>query len=255
MNEKRSLDIEDRINPVISLPALLLILAAAAGGALAAAIALPSWLPGLQNSLTGSAPQVFWYLARSSALVAYIMLWISMCLGLLISNKLAKLWPGGPTAVDLHQFTSILGLVLALFHGLILTGDRYLKASLGQVLTPFALAQYHPFWVGLGQLGFYLMAGVTFSFYIRKALTHSTWRALHYLSFAAYLFALIHGIGSGTDQGAVGFQMVYWSTGGVFLFLMVYRIVASLFQPSKSTGSRDRHSSKDRSRAAADHTA
>lgn len=252
MKDIHTITSEDHIDPVISLPALLLILAAVAGGALAGALALPSWLPGLQNSLTGSAPQAFWYLARSSALVAYIMLWISMCLGLLISNKLAKLWPGGPRAVDLHQFTSILGLVLALFHGLILTGDRYLNASLGQVLTPFTLGQYHPFWVGLGQLGFYLMAGVTLSFYIRKKLTHHTWRALHYLSFASYLFALIHGIGSGTDQGALGFQLVYWSTGGVFLFLLVYRILSASIQPGKSEKGRSR---QRRSQKAVDHPA
>jgi predicted ferric reductase len=234
MNSNHTSPPPDQISPVVSLPVFLLILAASAAGALAAAAVYPSWLPGLQNSLTGSAPQAFWYLARSSALVAYSLLWLSMCLGLMISNKLAKLWPGGPTAVDLHQFTSILGVVFALFHGLILTGDRYLNASLGQVLTPFTLAAYHPFWVGLGQLGFYLMAAVTFSFYIRKHMTHQTWRAFHFLSFAAYLFALIHGISSGSDSGTTWFQMVYWSTGGVFLFLVVYRLLAALVKPAKA---------------------
>jgi len=243
---------EEQISPVISLPAFLLILAAAAVGALAATMLIPRWLPGLLNSLTGSTPQAFWYLSRASALVAYILLWLSMCLGLLISNKLAQLWPGGPTAVDLHQFVSILGLVFAVFHGLILTGDRFLNVSLRQVLVPFALSAYHPFWVGLGQLGIYLMAVVTFSFYIRRQLTHRTWRALHYLSFASFLFALIHGISSGTDSGALGFQMVYWSSGGVFLFLLIYRLLASLIKPRKTEKGLDRHSIKNPSRVVAD---
>jgi len=199
---------------------------------LAAILVLPTWLPGLQGSLAGSSPQAFWYLSRSSALVSYVLLWLSMSLGLMISNKLARLWPGGPTALELHQHTSFLGVAFALFHGLILIGDRYLNASIWQVLTPFSLTSYQPFWVGLGQLGFYLMAGVAFSSYIRRQLTPRVWRSIHFFSFASFLFALIHGLSSGTDSGAAWFQALYWSTGGVFLFLLIYRLLAALFKPA-----------------------
>ena len=37
----------------------------------------------------GVEPKAYWYLSRSSAIVAYILLWISMVLGLAITNKLA----------------------------------------------------------------------------------------------------------------------------------------------------------------------
>jgi predicted ferric reductase len=215
-------------------PALLLITAAAGLGILAATRLLPAWLPAIQASLAGSSPQAFWYLSRSSALVSYFLLWLSMCLGLMITNKLARLWPGGPNAFDLHQYTSLFGLALGSFHGLILLGDRFLKARFWQILVPFGLSSYQPFWVGLGQLAFYLMAIVTISFYVRKQLSRQTWRAIHFLSFASFLLVLIHGLSSGSDSGTAWFQTMYWGTGGVFLFLLIYRLLASWIKPAQA---------------------
>lgn len=220
--------------PVLSLPAFLGLLLVAGGGALAAIWALPAWLPGLNASVQGGAPQVFWFLARASALVAYALLWASMCLGLLITNKLARLWPGGPLAYDLHQHTSLLGVGFALFHGLILLGDRYLNLTPAQILLPFALQEYRPLWVGLGQVGFYLMALVAFSFYVRRQITRRGWRLIHFLSFAAYALALAHGVASGTDSSATPITWFYWGTGGLFLFLLVYRALITVFKPAAS---------------------
>jgi predicted ferric reductase len=230
MNQS-SMPSPDENPPVIPLGTFLIILSTAAAGALAAILVLPTWLPGMSSSLQGSSPQVFWFLSRASALVAYVLLWLSMSLGLLITNKLARLWPGGPIAFDLHQFTSLLGVAFAVFHGLILLGDQYIHTSLSHILLPFSLQEYHPFWVGLGQLGFYLMAGVSFSFYIRKQLTQKGWRLIHFLSFASFLFALIHGITSGSDTSAGLVQLMYWSTGGTFLFLLIYRLMARFIKP------------------------
>lgn len=216
---------KDEIPPVMPLPVFLLVLAASTGGAIAAMMVLPAWLPSMQASLVGSTPHAFWFLSRASALVAYLLLWLSMCLGLMITNKLARLWPGGPVAFDLHQHTSLLGVAFALFHGLILLGDPYLNPNLLQVIFPFAMTSYQPIGVGLGQISFYLMAAVASSFYVRKQLTPRVWRSIHLASFITFAFALLHGIVSGTDSTTIWTQMFYWSTGGVFLFLLSYRIV------------------------------
>jgi predicted ferric reductase len=169
-NDPLTTDFDDSA-PAMSLMAFGLLLLSAVAGAALAILVLPDWLPAMNSSLQGSAPQVFWFLSRSSALVAYSLLWLSMALGLLITNKLARLWPGGPVAFDLHQFTSLLGLAIALFHGLILMGDQYIKFDLARVFIPFSNPDYRPLWVGLGQVGFYLLAIVALSFYIRRQIT------------------------------------------------------------------------------------
>jgi predicted ferric reductase len=224
----------EELLPTMPWLTFLLVLLATAFGALVAVLILPVWLPGLDASMAGSAPHAFWFLSRASALVAYWLLWLAMCLGLIITNKLARLWPGGPVAFDLHQHTSLLGLAFATFHGLILLGAHYLGATLWQVVVPFSMQQYHPLWVGLGQLSFYLVVPVSFSFYVRKQISTCKWRMIHFLSFISYTFALLHGISSGTDSSSSGVQVMYWITGGVFLFLFIYRVLISFAKPVQS---------------------
>lgn len=218
---------DDALPPAMALPALLSILAAAIAGALGAVFVLPSWLPALSASLLGEAPHAYWYLARSSAIVAYVLLWLSMVAGLLMTSKLARLWPGGPVAFDLHQHTSLLGLAFALFHALILLGDRYIQADLRQILLPFAYAGHQPLWVGLGQIGLYLLALVGLSFYVKSWIGRSAWRLIHFLSFALFILALLHGIFSGSDTANPWVQGLYWATGGSVLFLLCYRLLRS----------------------------
>src|SRR5438067_11731000 len=124
----------------------LLVVGAFAGAALAL-ITIPAWLPVLGASLVGADAKVFWYLSRASAFTALVLLWISMATGLLISNKMARIWPGAFTAFDLHQFTSLLGLGFAVFHVLVLLGEHYIGLSLFQLLVPFASTPYRPLWV------------------------------------------------------------------------------------------------------------
>ena len=226
MNQLQPIDLDPESS--MSAKAGVIIFIAAALGIAAAVLVLPNWLPGMAGSLSGAEPKVFWYLSRSTALVAMGILWASMMLGVGITNKMARLWPGAPAAFALHEYLSLLGLGFAAFHGLILLGDHYANFSLAQILTPFSTSGYHPFWVGLGQLGFYTWAIVTASFYIRNYIGQSAWRLLHYVSFFTYMAALFHGISSGTDTSLPWVQGFYWLTGGSLLFLTTARVVNSL---------------------------
>ena len=216
----------DAQQPAITLHTLALMLLTVVAGALAALAVLPVWLPQVSTSLAGPEPKAYWYLSRASALVAYVLLWHSMMLGLGMTNRLARLWPGGPAAFDLHRHASLLGLVFALFHALVLMGDRYIGYTFAQVFTPFASASYRPLWVGLGQIGLYGMALVGLSFYVRGAIGQRLWRLIHFLSFAVFLLALVHGLLSGTDSPAVWARGLYWLSGGSLLFLTIYRLLA-----------------------------
>ena len=208
----------------------------AAGGALLA-ISLPSLLPGLAASLLGPEPKAYWYLSRSTAFVAFGLLWLAMALGLMMTNRLARLWPGGPVAFDLHEHASILGLAFGLFHALILLGDRYANYSLAQILVPFASGGSLAGWVGLGQLGLYLMGLVGLSFYVRPLIGRAGWRLLHFLSFATFGLALLHGVMSGSDTGTPWAQALYWLSGGSLLFLAVYRVLVSVVKQAPTKAS------------------
>ncbi len=200
-------------------------------GLLAASLLLPDRALQLAGTLTGNAPKAYWYMSRGSAFVALSLLWISMMLGLLITDKMARTWPGAPVAFSIHEFVSLLGLAFGMFHALILLGDHYINYRLAQILLPFGSVNYHPVWVGLGQIGFYAWAIISATFYIRQSIGGKAWKFIHYASFFNFVIAMLHGLGSGTDATTVWAQAIYWVMGGSVLFLTVFRVVSGLVQP------------------------
>ncbi len=167
----------------------------------------------------------YWYLSRSSALVAFTLLWASMALGVSITNRLARFWPGAPTAFDLHQYVSLLGIGFVAVHVLALLGDTYIGYNLAQLLIPFGSTDYAPFWVGIGQVALYLLIPVTLSFYVRKRLGTRGWRTMHGLSYALYGLTLLHSIFSGTDTGSVWATALYGFSVLSLVGLTGYRVL------------------------------
>jgi predicted ferric reductase len=209
---------------------LWIIFPAVITGLIISLVVLPAWLPGMVSSITATDQRVFWYLSRATAIVAYLILWLSMAWGLLMTTRLVKSWPGFPPSNKLHKFFAIFGLSLGVLHGLLLLGDQFMNFTLAQILIPFANTTYRPTWVGFGQVSLYLWGLVVISFYLRKKIGQKTWRALHILTFLTYASVFIHGITSGSDSGTALMQVVYWVTGSVFIFLLGYRLLATSAQ-------------------------
>ena len=165
----------------------------------------------------------FWYMARSGGIVAYLLLWLSTVWGLTLSSKITDGLVPAPIAYGLHEFLSIGAVIFALLHAVVLLGDSYIEFTIFHLAIPF-IAPYEPFWTGLGIIGLYLTAVLTGSFYVRKHIGQKTWRMLHYLTFAAYGLALVHGLMAGTDSGLTEMKLLYLSTGFTILFLTYYRL-------------------------------
>jgi len=224
VNTPEQADYESSVN----IQSFLMFLVAMTVGLLVAVLLLPAWLPNMAFSLGGDAPKAYWYLSRATSFVALSLLWISMALGLGITNKMARLWPGAPAAFAIHEYVSLLGLAFAIFHAIVILGDHYIQFTFLQLLTPFSTVGYRPFWVGVGQVGFYTWAILAATFYVRPIIGQKTWRFLHYGSFGMYLLGIFHGIFSGTDTSMAWAQNYYWISAGSLIFLLMYRILASM---------------------------
>jgi predicted ferric reductase len=222
INSSEQVEYESSVN----IQTFLMLFVAMIVGLLVAVLILPSWLPNLSFSLGGDAPKVYWYLSRATAFVSLSLLWLSMALGLGMTNKMARLWPGAPAAFAIHEYVSLLGLAFAMFHAIVILGDDYINFTLLQLLIPFSTTDYRPFWVGIGQLAFYTWLILAVSFYIRPVIGQKFWRFLHYASFAMYLMGMFHGLFGGTDTSAAWAQNYYWISAGSLLFLLTYRILA-----------------------------
>jgi predicted ferric reductase len=195
-------------------------------GTAVGAVAVPVVGPILGGETAGLTPQAISHITRSSALAAYLLIWVSMLAGLSITSKAARKGPGMAASFGLHRYTTLLGLGFALMHALSLLGDPYMNYTVGELLVPFTAGSYKPHWLGLGQVALYLIAMIAASFYARNKLGMRTWRLIHSLSFALFLMALIHGVQSGSDSSYTWGQGLYWVSGASVLFGSLYRVLA-----------------------------
>jgi predicted ferric reductase len=213
----------------LTLSTWMALIVAIAVGALGALVLLPMFSDIFAQSLVGKEAKGYWFLSRASGVMAYVLFWASMMMGLLMSTKTTRLWSTGPTFMAMHEFTSILGLLFAGFHALILLGDAFIQTDVVQILTPFLMdfgkdgAQ--SIWVGFGQLGFYALALILLSFYVRQRISYGVWRWLHFGTFVAYMLVTVHGMLVGSDSQTTFMLSVYAFTNASILFLTLYRVL------------------------------
>jgi predicted ferric reductase len=168
--------------------------------------------------------QLWWYVTRASGIVAYLLLWLSMVLGLGVTSKFFDRLLDRVFTYDFHQFISLLSIAFVVLHVAVLLVDRYMPYSIWQILIPF-ISPYRPFWVGIGVIGFYLTLLVTVTFYIKRRIGMRAFRLIHVLSLVGYLGATLHGVYSGTDTPLPSMQFLYQGTGLVVVFLTIFWLV------------------------------
>ncbi len=155
-----------------------------------------------------------WYLSRSSGILAYIFLWLTIFLGLSIRNPLLKNFVARAYSFDLHCFLGAASVFWSLIHGTSLLFDPMINFGIGDVAIPFFshTAVVDPYYMSLGIAAFYLMAIMTVTSYLKNHLKNWLWRTLHFLNPAAFVFVVFHGLYNGTDINNNLF------IGGIYLF-------------------------------------
>jgi len=148
--------------------------------------------------LASSGPSTYWYLTRSTGAVALILLTISVVLGVLDVNRWTT--PHLPRFVidGLHRNVSMLVLVFIALHVITSVLDSFAPIALSDAVLPF-LGIYRPFWLGLGALAFDLLIAIAVTSFLRRRLGHRVWRITHWLAYACWPVALLHGLGTGSD--------------------------------------------------------
>jgi methionine sulfoxide reductase heme-binding subunit len=148
--------------------------------------------------LAAAGPSIYWYLTRSTGAVAILLLTFAVALGVVdVRRWSTPRWPR--FVVDsLHRNVSLLAMVFLLLHILTSVLDSFAPISLLDAFIPFA-GSYRPFWLGLGAVSFDLLLAVTITSLLRRRLGYTSWRAVHWLSYASWPIAMLHGLGTGSD--------------------------------------------------------
>jgi sulfoxide reductase heme-binding subunit YedZ len=148
--------------------------------------------------LAAAGPSAYWYLTRSTGAVALVLLTLAVALGVVDVRRWST--PNWPRFLvdSLHRNVSLLALAFLGLHILTSVLDSFAPISPVDAVIPFAGA-YRPFWLGLGAVSFDLMLAVIVTSVLRQRIGHAAWRAVHWLSYASWPVALLHGLGTGSD--------------------------------------------------------
>jgi DMSO/TMAO reductase YedYZ heme-binding membrane subunit len=149
-----------------------------------------------------------WYLMRGSGLVALALLTLTMVAGVANVSRLAT--PRWPRAVNalLHRNVALLSVTFLAVHVATAALDSYVPVGWLAVVVPLT-SRWDRFWVGVGTAAVDLMIALVVSSLLRARMTHRAWRAVHWLAYAAWPLAMVHGFAAGTDSGTAWARSVY----------------------------------------------
>ncbi len=148
-----------------------------------------------------TAPSPFWYATRGAGLVLLLLLTAVVILGILTTNRWGTARIPRFVSNALHRNLSLLTLVFLALHIITSIVDSFAHLGLKDALVPFASA-YRPFWMGVGVLGAELFVALVITSLIRQQLGYRLWRLTHWLAYASWPLALVHGLGTGSDTKA-----------------------------------------------------
>jgi methionine sulfoxide reductase heme-binding subunit len=169
----------------------------------------------MENTVTPWA----WYISRASALVGFLLLYISIFLGTVSGLPWIKRYFLRLRSLNFHCWISVQAFLFATIHGVSLLFDKFMHFSLAQIFVPFA-SDYQPGLVALGTISFYLMIILIMTSYARKFFSYNVWRTLHFLNIALYLFSIVHAIYLGSDL-KVGILRNIFIYANVFLIILL----------------------------------
>jgi methionine sulfoxide reductase heme-binding subunit len=141
---------------------------------------------------------LLWYTTRGSGAVSLILLSAVAALGLLARTRFeASGWPRFLTPA-LHRDLSLVTLVFLALHIVTAVVDPFAHLGITAAIVPFG-SYYRTIWLGLGTIAFELILAVIATSLLRHVIGERMWRGLHWLAYAAWPVAVLHGLGTGTD--------------------------------------------------------
>jgi sulfoxide reductase heme-binding subunit YedZ len=175
-----------------------------------------------------SSPAI-WYAARASGVAAYVVLSLVVSLGLTLGGKAqSRRWPRF-SVEGIHRFGGLLVGSLIGIHVLTIAADSFLPFSLTQLLVPFT-STYRPLWTGLGIAAAELLLALAITNHYRRRLPYRFWRKAHYINFAVWTLASVHGLMSGTDRGAAWLAILYGAAVATVVMLLAWRFGRHVFR-------------------------
>jgi sulfoxide reductase heme-binding subunit YedZ len=170
-------------------------------------------------------PSALWYLTRGTGATTLILMTVSVALGVVNVRRLTT--PSVPRFVldAVHRNASLLALAFLAVHIVTSVLDSFAPINLIDAVIPFT-GVYRPLWLGLGALASDLLIAVAVTSVLRRRLGYAAWRATHWLAYASWPVAVLHGLGTGSDAKATWMLALTAGCAAVVLVAVAARVSA-----------------------------
>lgn len=166
--------------------------------------------------------QVWWYLTRSSGVVAWLLLTAAVLFGLVVRTKVGAAPAKPPWWLDLHRFLGGLATLFTGVHLATLVADSYVHFTLVDLVVPGA-SEWQPGAVAWGVVALWLLIAVETTSLLQKRLPRRLWRWVHVTSFPLFWLATFHFLAAGTDAHSRPVIVLVLAASGAVLFFTVTR--------------------------------
>ena len=194
-------------------------------------------------------PQIWWYVARASGVVGWLLLTASVLWGILMPAKLTmKQRPAW--MLDLHRGLAGLTIGFVAIHLVALVADSYVEFTVADLVIPFA-SDWKPIPVALGVLAAWLLVIVQATSLAMKRLPRRTWHRIHMASYLSFFLTSLHGTFAGTDASSPLYQATSLAALAAVIFATIFRILTRRRPRSETTGVANSPDQRPRSTQAA----
>ena len=136
-------------------------------------------------------PQVWWFVSRSSGMIAWGLLTLSVCWGLFISTKAVAKASNPAWLLDLHRYLGGTALIFTAIHLVGLAADNYVTFGWAETFVPMA-SSWKAGPVAFGIVGFYLLlASVGAQADLKKIVTQPLWIVAGVVVIAVHALVLV----------------------------------------------------------------
>jgi predicted ferric reductase len=175
-------------------------------------------------------PQLWWYFARASGMVAAVLLVASLVWGVLMATRALKPVDRPAWMLAMHRWFSGLAVTGVVIHIAALVADSYVHFGAKEILVPMA-SSWKPGAVTLGVVAMYLLVLVQVTSLAMKRLPKRVWRGIHMSSYVLTWLVFVHAGLAGTDVANRVYQVVA-------LLLTIVAVTAAVLRVTMGRSSR-----------------
>ncbi len=180
---------------------------------------------------------IWWYVARASGIIAWVMLAAAVVWGILLATKILGSKPRPSWLLDLHRWLGGLSVSFTAVHitGLIL--DDYVDFGASDILVPMS-SSWRPTAVAWGIVAMYVLVAVQSTSLAMKRMPRRLWKWVHMSSFGLFFIASVHAGLAGTDVTNRVYQATSVMLVSSVVFMAGYRVLGATRRRTRPTPDR-----------------